>query len=388
MNILVLNTGSSSLKLSLFELEDSLPQTAPHPRWDLKLDVKWESGNAASWRSLLSEKIGELWTGKDKLLSGPDKIDIVGHRIVHGGPKYLKSVLIDQSVKIDIDHFAKLAPLHNEINLDGIIAVEAILPKTTKQVAVFDTAFHRSLPLYASLYPVPYDWYEDFAIHKFGFHGINYQYCSLKAAQMLNRPISELDLIICHLGSGCSLAAIKAGKSVDTTMGFTPLDGLMMSTRSGGLDPGILIYMLRNTAMSADDLESALNHSSGLLGISQKTADLKKLIEDMKSGSKRALLAFDMYTFRIRRAICQMRASLDRLDAIIFTAGVGEQASIVRETVCHDLSFLGINLDSALNQNNQLDSNIASKDSPAQILIIEAREDWQIACECFRIFNE
>lgn len=387
MNILVLNTGSSSLKLSLFMLPHSLPAIAPAPQLQLQLDVKWDSVNAASWRALLSEKMSEIWQGTNRLLPGPTSIDVVGHRVVHGGPKYLSSVLVDQDVINDIDRFAKLAPLHNEINLDGILAAQAVFPKTTRQVAVFDTAFHRTLPLSASLYPLPYDWYENLAIHKFGFHGINYQYCSQRAAQMLKRDLSELDLIICHLGSGCSLAAVKAGKSVDTTMGFTPLDGLMMSTRSGGLDPGILIYMLRNTAMSTDELEGILNHSSGLRGISQETSDLKVIIEEMKGGGERAKLAFDMYTFRIRRGICQMRASLDKLDALIFTGGVGEHASIVREAVCQNLSFLGIELSPDLNQTCGADGYIAAKDSPAQVLIITAREDWQIASECFRLLN-
>ena len=188
MNILVLNTGSSSLKLSLFQVNNGLSEIAPTPEWQLKFDVKWQGGDAQTWRALLSEKVSTLWTGKNKVLSGPDKIDVVGHRVVHGGPKYLKSVLIDSAVKEDIDQFAKLAPLHNEINLDGILAMEKALPKTTKQVAVFDTAFHRSLPPHASLYPVPYDWYENWAVHKYGFHGINYQYCSERAAQLLHRP--------------------------------------------------------------------------------------------------------------------------------------------------------------------------------------------------------
>lgn len=388
MNILVINTGSSSLKLSLYMLPDCLPAIAPSPNWQLKLDVKWDSANSASWRALLSQKISELWQGANKLLAGPDDIDVVGHRIVQGGPDYLSSVFIDQTVKTDIARFFKLAPLHNQINLDGILAAEAVLSRTTRQVAVFDTSFHRSLPLYASLYPVPYDWYENFDIRKFGFHGINYQYCSHRAAQMLKRSLADLDLIICHLGSGCSLAAVKGGKSVDTTMGFTPLDGLMMSTRSGSLDPGILIYMLRNTSMSADDLEHALNHSSGLKGISQISSDLKVIIEEMQAGSQAAKLSFEMYTFRIRRGICQMRASLDKLDALIFTGGVGEHASAVREVVCKDLSFLGVQLDGALSQNNQTDYNLSSKTSQAQVLLIAAREDWQIACDCFHLVKE
>jgi acetate kinase len=368
-------------------LKGALPDTAPAPDWQVHLDVKWESGSADSWKRSLAEKIAELWTGKNPLLSGPEDIDIVGHRVVHGGAKYLNSVLIDEMVKNDIETFAKLAPLHNEINLDGILAAESIFPETTKQVAVFDTAFHRTLPLSASLYPLPYEWFEKYGIHKFGFHGINYQYCSHRAAQLLGGDLSNLNLIICHLGSGCSLAAVRAGKSVDTTMGFTPLDGLMMSTRSGGVDPGILLYVLRNKIASAEDLDSLLNHSSGLKGIFEATSDLKVIIEQMKQGCQRARLAFDMYTFRIRRSICEMRASLDNLDALIFTAGVGEHSSDLREAVCKELSFLGVDLDPALNQNPTLDCNIASQDSVAKVLVIEAREDWQIACDCYGLMK-
>ena len=250
-------------------------------------------------------------------------------------------MIIDDQVKKDIEKYIPLAPLHNKVSLAQINAIEELLPGT-KQIAVFDTAFHHTLPDAISFYPVPYEWHEKYGIRRFGFHGINHQYCSQEAARILQKDVSTLSLITCHLGSGCSLAAIENGESVNTTMGFTPLEGLMMASRSGSIDPSILLYLIKNQHMTVDELETTLNKSSGLKGISQTSADMKVIIEKMQSKDaegKLAHLAFDMFIARLRSAICSMRASLTKLDAIVFTAGIGEHSSLVRKKTCAGLEF-------------------------------------------------
>ena len=386
MNILVLNAGSSSQKLSFFKLSSGLPETPQKPDWEAKLSVKWQEVQTDEWIQSLNERLSTLFNGPEKLIDSPSKINVVGHRIVHGGTRFLSSTKIDARVKADIEDLEQLAPLHNKINLTGIDAIEQLLPGV-QQIAVFDTAFHRTLPLYASLYPVPYQWYENLSIHKYGFHGINHQYCTNRAARMLGKRVEDLSIIICHLGSGCSLSAVEGGKSIDTTMGFTPLEGLMMSTRCGSIDSGILIYLLRNTKMSADDLDKALNKDSGLKGIYEHSSDLAVVIDEMKKGDKRAKLAFDMYVYRIRRHICEMRAALKRLDCLVFTAGVGENAPLVRESVCDSLGFLNIQIDNKLNDRTTSDGNIASGNSSIPLLVISAREDWQIASDCWQLLG-
>lgn len=351
------------------------------PDWECQLNVCWQDVGKEKWSRLLIEKVSEIWTGTNKVLASKNEINVVGHRVVHGGNKYLNSTIIDKTVESDIDSFSPLAPLHNEINLDGIRTMGRILPAAI-QVAVFDTAFHRTMPLKASLYPVPYEWSQKYNIHKFGFHGINHQYCAKRAAQLIGSPQEDFGLIVCHLGSGSSLAAIQDGKSADTTMGFTPLDGLMMSSRCGSIDPGILIYLLKNTSMTVAELDEALNRRSGLLGISGKTSDMKVIIDLMNAGNEAAKLAFDMYTYRVSKLICEMRAALKRFDALVFTAGVGENAPLVRKSVCSALDFLGISLDDELNSYTTCDGSIESTDSKVKILIINAREDWEIASQC------
>lgn len=388
MNILVLNAGSSSQKISFFKMPDKLPKSPQKPDWETKLVVKWQEIGPDKWIDLLSEKLSPLYSGAKRLIDSKADINVVGHRVVHGGTKYLASTKIDAAVKADIENLEALAPLHNKINLNGIIAIEKLLPPGVPQVATFDTAFHRTLPLTASLYPVPYDWYEKYGVHKFGFHGINHQYCAQRAAQMLNRPLTELGIIVCHLGSGCSLSAVEKGKSVDTTMGFTPLDGLMMSTRSGSVDPGILLHMLDKVNLTSQDLDRSLNELSGLKGISSLSGDMVQIIDEMKKNNEKAKLAFDMYCYRVRRSICEMRAALSRFDVLVFTAGVGENATSVRQSVCEYLDFLGVQLDGRLNLNTRTDGTISSDKSNVAVLVINAREDWAIATECWRLLGQ
>lgn len=372
MKILVLNTGSSSLKSTFYNLTNE--ELNPPVIWERKID----STSIDAIRQVLES----LWSGPQRVLDSPTEIDIVGHRVVHGGSEYRKSTFITPEVKAAIARLAELAPAHNPAALRGIEAVEHLLGKVP-QLAVFDTAFHHTLPDEAAIYPVPYEW-EKQGIRRYGFHGINHQYCAGRAAQILQKDVTTLQLITCHLGNGCSLAAIKNGKSMDTTMGFTPLEGLMMGTRSGSVDPGIILYLLRQGHTEAE-LDRILNQESGLKGVSGVSGDMRDIIDAMKKGNMRAQLAFDIYAHRIRFYIGAMRASLDRLDALIFTAGVGENSAAIRTAVCDNLMYLGVELDPLKNNAALPDTDIASHKSPTRILVIQAQEDWAIARECWKV---
>ncbi|TAF98671.1 MAG: acetate/propionate family kinase, partial [Oscillatoriales cyanobacterium] len=272
---------------------------------------------------------------------------------------------------------------HNPINLEGIEAVEKIL-KNVPQVAVFDTAFHSQLPPAAFVYPGPYEWLEE-GIRRYGFHGISHQYCARRAAEILNRDSADLRLISCHLGNGCSLAAVRDGRSVDTTMGFTPLDGLMMGSRSGSIDPGIIIHLLRRSHFTAEELDNILNRNSGLKGISGVSSDMRLVAEAIANGNSRAQLALDIYIHRLRAGIGAMLASLGGLDALIFTAGVGENSAAVRAAVCEVFGFIGLRLDGEKNLNSPIDDDVAAVDSAVRVLVIHTQEDWEIARECWDI---
>src|SRR6185437_14247842 len=251
-------------------------------------------------------------------------------------------------------------------------------------VAVFDTGFHRKMPLASAVYPGPYEWIEQ-GIRRYGFHGINHQYCAHRAAQLLQNDVASLKLVTCHLGNGCSLAAIREGHSIDTTMGFTPLEGLMMGTRSGSVDPGILTYLMRRERSDGETLDDILNYKSGLLGISGVSGDMRNILEAMKAGNSRARLAFDIYIHRLQAGIGAMVAVLGGLDALVFTAGVGENSPEVRSSTCSQLGFLGLRLDEKKNVQPSLDEDIAASDSAVRVLVIRAQEDWAIARECWKL---
>lgn len=285
-------------------------------------------------------------------------------------------------MKAAIADLAALAPAHNPANLEGIEALEQILGTEVPQIAVFDTAFHTQMPLFAAIYPGPYEWFEQ-GIRRYGFHGISHQYCAQRAAQILGRELKELRLITCHLGNGCSLAAIRDGHSVDTTMGFTPLDGLMMGSRSGSVDPGILIHLMRQEGYTADKLEQLLNLASGLKGISGVSEDMRQIMAAIAQGNQRAQLALDIYVHRLRSGICAMLASLGGLDALIFTAGVGENSPTIRAAACEAFEFLGLKLDPEKNTRLPDDRDIATADSTLRVLVIHTQEDWAIAQECW-----
>ncbi|MEO1637576.1 MAG: acetate/propionate family kinase, partial [Cyanobacteria bacterium J06631_9] len=273
-----------------------------------------------------------------------------------------------------------LAPSHNPANLEGIELMEQLLDGVP-QVAVFDTAFHSQMPQVAQTYPGPYEWRSQ-GIRRYGFHGISHQYCAHRAAQLLGQPLEELRLIICHLGNGCSLSAVKGGKSIDTTMGFTPLDGLMMGTRSGAVDPGILIHLMRQ-GHSADELDQLLNKASGLGGVSGVSNDMREIEKAIKQNNDRARLAKDLYIHRFKACFGAMLMSLGGVDAVVFTAGIGEHSPWVREKLCKGLAFLGLTLDAEANKQSPVDRDIAMAKSAVRVLVIKTQEDWAIAQACW-----
>jgi len=403
MKILVLNAGSSSQKSCLYELNDVLPDRPPQPLWEAQIDWNHREGVAElkvetasgteqeeefasdSRQAAISRMLETLWQGKTQVINSLKEIDIVGHRVVHGGQDYQQSTLISPDVKEAIARLSVFAPVHNPVNLEGIEALEKILPNRP-QVAVFDTAFHAQLPPAAFVYPGPYEWLED-GIRRYGFHGISHQYCARRAAQILNRDLTDLRLISCHLGNGCSLAAVRGGWSVDTTMGFTPLDGLMMGSRSGAIDPGIIIHLLRRSDLTAEKLDKILNRNSGLKGISGVSSDMRQIGEAITQGNERSQLALDIYIHRLRAGIGAMLASLGGLDALIFTAGVGENSAVVRAAACEAFGFLGLKLDGEKNQHSPVDEDIAAVDSAARVLVIHTQEDWEIARECWKLYH-
>ena len=399
MKILVLNSGSSSQKSSLYEIGGTLPDDPPAPLWEGKIEwhdevadaeVKNSRGVAqrdqvkvSSRKKAVEHLLGTLWDGKTRTVASPAEIDVVGHRVVHGGPKYAEPVLLTPEVKAGIAKVSAFAPLHNRAELEGMEIIEKLLGPIP-QVAVFDTGFHRKMPPAAAVYPGPYQWFEN-GIHRYGFHGVNHQYCAARAAHLLGRNLNSLKLVTCHLGNGCSLAAIHQGYSIDTTMGFTPLEGLMMGTRSGSVDPGILTYLMREGQLQAQEIDDVLNKESGLLGISGISGDMREILASVKRGHSRAKLAFDIYVHRLQAGIGAMVAVLGGIDVLVFSAGVGENSTEVRAAVCKPLIFLGLKLDDAANVQRAPDADIATPDSAVRILIIRAQEDWAIAKECWQL---
>ena len=410
MKILVLNAGSSSHKSCLYEFDDTLPELPSLPLWEAKVDWTKHPGMAeleVKTRGSISGAFGKdtileqelqtdsrpdaiahlletLWSGETKVIANPSEINMVGHRVVHGGEKYRQATLVTSEVKDAIATLSTFAPVHNPANLEGIEAIEKILGNDTPQVAVFDTAFHANLPLFAAIYPIPYELFEQ-GIRRYGFHGISHQYCAHRTAQLMGKDLASLRLIICHLGNGASLAAIRNGQSIDTTMGFTPLEGLMMGSRSGSIDPGILIHLLQQGNYNAQTLDQLLNKASGLKGISGVSGDLRQIMSEIDKGNQRAELAFDMYVHSLCKHIGAMLASLGGLDALVFTGGVGENSAAVRTDACKAFEFLGLKLDPQKNNTSPADTDIATADSTTRIFLIHTQEDWAIATECWHL---
>jgi acetate kinase len=391
--VLLLNAGSSSLKCTLMESDGGAVVAKASADWAgtvtryersvpggerASLEVPWRGHAEAARRAF-----GDLVAGRSGARSSV--LAAVGHRIVHGG-EFTASVRIEADVHSRISALAELAPLHNPPGLETLAAAEAALPDVP-HVAVFDTAFHSSLPPEAHTYPVPGRWTCGFGIRRYGFHGLSHAYCAGRAAEMLGRPVEELRLVICHLGHGCSAAAVLAGRSIDTTMGFTPLDGLMMATRSGSLDPGIVLHVQLRHGLAARQVEEALNHESGLLGVSGVSGDMREVLASARAGDERAQLAFDVYTHRVRQAIGALAVTLGGVDALVFTAGVGENSPDVRAASCRGLACLGLELDAEANAVCRADADVARRGSPARILVIATREDLTMLREVLRVIG-
>lgn len=404
MKILVMNAGSSSQKSCLYELPGGvLPNQPPEPLWSGQ--INWVEGKdtadlkvkangttyktelpAASRADATTKLLATLWSSETQVIESPQAIALVGHRVVHGGEHYRQSIKITAAVKAAIEQLADFAPVHNPVNLAGIEITEQILGAAVTQVAVFDTAFHAQLPPAAYVYPGRYEWLDQ-GIRRYGFHGISHQYCADRAAQLLGRDLTELRLLNCHLGNGASLAAIRNGYSIDTTMGFTPLEGLMMGSRSGSLDPGIIIHLLRQKDYTLDELDTLLNQDCGLEGLSGVSNDMREIDTAIAQGNERAQLAFDVYIHRLRWHMGAMLASLGGADAFIFTAGVGENTPKVRAAACAGFEWLGVKLDATKNEGAPVDQDIAAPDSTVRVLVIHTQEDWAIAQSSWHIYT-
>jgi acetate kinase len=388
-NILVINCGSSSLKYQLLEMEqetllagglierigmDDGHHVYKRPGLDTVDQVLPIPDHEAGIRLVLDA----VSDPKNGVVKNFDEIHAVGHRVVHAGEKYAGSVMITEDVVAALDECTPLAPLHNPPNIVGIRAVQAVLPDVP-MVGVFDTAFHQTMPDSSYIYPLPYRLYEETKIRRYGFHGTSHRYVTLRAAEVLGKEPSEVNLITCHLGNGASVAAVRNGESIDTSMGFTPLEGLMMGTRCGDIDPAIVGYLERNQGMDVSEVENILNKQSGMLGISGVSSDLRDVEKAYANGNDRARLALEVYTYHIRKYIGAYAVALGQVDAIVFTAGVGENDSLVREWSCRGLEIIGAQLDPFKNATRRDEAIISKMSSRVTIMIVPTNEELMIA---------
>jgi acetate kinase len=395
MNILLLNAGSSSLKCTLMEHAEGrivaralADWAGSETRYQYAGPDGREHSEKVSWRGhaeAVRRFLHDLMHAEPIALPERSALAAVGHRVVHGG-QFTSSVRITPEIRSRLTALTDLAPLHNPPSLATLAAAEAELPGVP-QVAVFDTAFHTTLPPEAYTYPVPGSWTRDWGIRRFGFHGLSHAYCSHRAAELLGHPLEALRLVICHLGHGCSASAVDGGRCVDTTMGFTPLEGLMMATRSGSIDPSIVLHVQQRHGLTAEQVEAALNRESGLLGVAGLSADMRQILDAVHAGHPQAQLALAMYTRRVRQAIGALAVTLGGVDALVFTAGVGEHAGQVRETICDGLECLGLELDASVNAACRPDADVARRGSRGRILVIATREDVTMLREVIQVLG-
>ncbi len=357
MRVLAINAGSSSLKLRLLDRDDTLVFSQDLPAERGRFDL-------AAVRHAISALEGG--------------VDAVGHRVVHGGTLFTGPVLIDESVERALHDLVDLAPLHQPKSLAGIDVVRGLLPDVPA-IACFDTAFHATLPAAAATYAVPESWRKEFGVRRYGFHGLSHAYASRRAAELVSRPVAALRVVTCHLGAGASLAAVESGHSVDTTMGFTPLEGLAMATRSGSVDPGLITWLIEHAGLAVSEVAEALEHRSGMLALAG-TADMGH-IEATVEPNQRSRLAHDVYVHRLRAGIASMASAMDGLDVLVFTGGVGENAPSVRAAAAAGLGFLGIHLDEGLNRSLVRDGEVTAHSGGTRTMVVTAREDLQIAGE-------
>ncbi|MEG1830311.1 MAG: acetate kinase [Raoultibacter sp.] len=397
MNVLVVNAGSSSLKYQLVSVEQqkvlakgicervgSAEAFHKHgiDKNEVVIDAEMKNHDDA-----MALVLAALVEGPGHAIDSLDDIDAIGHRVVQGGPYFPKSVLIDADVIAKIDELAELAPLHNKAALMGIHACTQQMP-SIPQVAVFDTSFFQTLPPKAYMYPLPYELYEKYGIRKYGAHGTSHRYISQRAAEILDEPLNELKLITCHLGNGCSMSAIDHGVAVDTSMGLTPLDGLMMGTRCGAIDPAIVPFIMEHENLDAAQVNDLMNKESGLLGISGISNDLRSVRDAAEKGDERALLAYDMYSNSVKKYIGQYTAIMAGVDAIVLTAGVGENCEKMRRLIFAGMQPLGIILDEEKNHQRGFEREISAENSQVKIIIIPTNEELMIALDTFDIIHE
>lgn len=398
MKVLVLNSGSSSIKFQLFNMEDEKVlvkgvverigiensfldyEKTGEKEITIKRDIEDHSqGIELVIDTLLDKEYG--------VLSSMDEINAVGHRVVHGGEKFAGSVKITDEVIEQMEAVSDLAPLHNPPNLAGIKVCRELMPDTP-QVGVFDTAFHQTMPEKAYMYAIPYKYYEKHGIRRYGFHGTSHRYVSKRAADMMDKPIEECKIITCHLGNGASIAAVDSGKSVDTSMGLTPLEGLVMGTRSGDLDPAIIPFLMSKENLSPDEIDKILNKESGLLGVSGVSNDSRDIKAAAEEGNKRAQLARKLFNYRVKKYIGAYMAAMGGVDAIVFTAGIGENAADVRKGILEDMEYFGIKLDENANQVRGEESEITTADSSIKVFTIPTNEELVIARDTKQIISD
>ncbi len=398
MKILVLNCGSSSIKYQLIDttseivlakglverigMSSAVLTHTPHDKEKVRI-----VGEILDHTIAIEYVIAVLMSPTHGVLKDKNEIDAVGHRVVHGGETFSGSVLItDRVVKALVDNI-ELAPLHNPPNIKGIEAAKAHLPNTP-QCGIFDTSFHSTMPEHAYLYGIPYELYKRYKIRKYGFHGTSHRFVSQKAALMLGKPIEELKIITAHLGNGSSMAAIDGGKSIDTTMGFTPLEGLIMGTRCGDMDPSVILYIMSKEGLNMSEANTLMNKHSGLIGLSGDSSDMREIESGVMEGDKRAKRAFDAFTYRIKKYVGSYIAALGGCDALVFTGGIGENSPMVRNAVCSNMEFLGIKLDEERNLNVSGECSVSSDDSKVKVLRIPTNEELVIALDTEMIVNE
>ena len=398
MNVLVLNCGSSSIKYQFINPGEGktlargvidrigmMGAVLTHTRHDghtIKL-----SGEILDHIIGIEYVLAVLLSPNHGVIKDKSEIHAVGHRVVHGGETFSNSVLITPDVMQVLHDNIELAPLHNPHNIRGIKACEKHLPGVP-QVAVFDTAFHQKMPKHVYLYGLPFVLYKRYKIRRYGFHGTSHRYVSDRTARLLNKPLESLSIITCHLGNGCSMAAVKGGRSIDTSMGFTPLEGLLMGTRSGDLDPSIILYIMGKEGLALSEATTLLNKHSGMLGVSGESGDMREIEQAVAEGNPKAMTAFTMFCYRIKKYIGAYASAMGGVDAVVFTGGIGENSSRVRREVLSDLTFLGIHLDDSKNTEGDREREITTDDSPVRVLVIPTNEELVIARDTERIVTE
>ncbi len=393
MIILVLNCGSSSIKYQLFNMSDGCVMLAKGllERIGLNESIVTHKPTGKEPYKVITD-IPDHTTGinivmevlcnpKHGVIKSVNEIKAVGHRVVNGGETYKESVLVDNDVKRVIEECIELAPLHNPANLKGILSVEKLIPGVP-QVAVFDTSFHQTMPDYAYMYAIPYEYYEKYKIRKYGYHGTSHKFVAHKAAKILGRDIRTLKMITCHLGNGASVTAVNKGESVDTSMGFTPVDGLIMGTRTGEVDPGVLVYIADKEHLNVTGVNNMINKKSGVFGISQISSDMRDLETAADAGNKKAILALNMYAYKVKKFIGSYIAALNGCDVLVFTAGIGENDFSMRKKICSDMENLGIIFDDSKNYGSRCNDIIISKpESKVTVMVVTTDEEFVIASD-------